>query len=141
MVNLEVVDVDEMKLNTVIHIGTDCPNLKKLCLQGCHFQMQPGDWTMVDALCNANSHQHQNSNLFSKRERKRLRLIDGGGVLLFDNLRSFDIYLKSPAHMPVFQLILSHAPNLEKLIFDQFYSDYDESLSLAHCSNGIIFRR
>ena len=30
--------------------------------------------------------------------------------------------------MPVLQLIVSHAPNLENLIFDQFYSDYEESL-------------
>lgn len=46
----------------------------------------------------------------------------------FEKLTSLDVYLKSPTHMPVFQLLVNQCVNVECLIFDQFYCDYEESL-------------
>ena len=47
----------------------------------------------------------------------------------FEKLKSLDVYLKSPTHLPIFQLLLGlSTKNLEVLIFDQFYCDYEESL-------------
>ena len=51
ILHLELVDVDEINLNGILMLGANCTNLKKLCLHGCHFQMQPEDIGTVDALC------------------------------------------------------------------------------------------
>jgi hypothetical protein len=62
---------------------------------------------------------------------KRLRLASTSSIIEvkpFEKLLSLDVYLKSPAHMPIFQLLVSQTNQLERLIFDQFYCDYEESL-------------
>ena len=51
ILNLELVEVDEVNLNAILLIGAHCINLKKLCLHGCHWQMQVEDARMVDKLC------------------------------------------------------------------------------------------
>ena len=43
-------DIDEMNLNAVILIGDRCPNLTKLALIKCHYQMELGDVRSVDRL-------------------------------------------------------------------------------------------
>jgi hypothetical protein len=43
-------DIDEMNLNAVILIGDRCPNLTKLELIKCHYQMEIGDVRSVDRL-------------------------------------------------------------------------------------------
>ena len=53
--NLELVDIDEVNLNAILLIGEQCLNLQKLCLHGCHFQIQPEDVGTVDSLCRAKS--------------------------------------------------------------------------------------
>ena len=47
---LSLNDVDEMNLNAVILIGDRCPNLTKLELIKCHYQMEIGDARSVDRL-------------------------------------------------------------------------------------------
>ena len=64
-------------------------------------------------------------------KQKRVRMTSTSSleeIKPFENLQSLDIYLKSPTHMPIFQLLVSLSKNLESLIFDQFYCDYEESL-------------
>ncbi len=132
IVNLELIDIGEINLNAVIIVGAHCPSLNKFCVHGCQFQMQPEDTNTVEAMCNAIKN---NNNSSSREDRKRVRLTSassGSGTavpdLLFAELKSLDIYLENPSHMPVFQLLISMAPNLERLIFDQHFADYDESL-------------
>ena len=55
IINLELVDIDEVNLNAILLIGEQCLNLQKLCLHGCHFQIQPEDVGTVDSLCRAKS--------------------------------------------------------------------------------------
>ena len=57
IIHLELVDVDEINLNGILMLGANCTNLKKLCLHGCHFQMQPEDVGTVDALCQSKIHE------------------------------------------------------------------------------------
>lgn len=64
---------------------------------------------------------------------KRLRLTSTSSSAVielhpFENLKSLDVYLTSPAHLPIFQYLVNQATRLETLIFDQFFSDYSESL-------------
>lgn len=62
---------------------------------------------------------------------KRLRLTStstSSALNPFENLKNLDIYLTSPAHLPIFQYLVNQASQLETLIFDQFFSDYSESL-------------
>ena len=51
-------DIDEMNLNAVILIGDRCPNLTRLALMKCHYQMEIGDVHAVDRIvkerCNPN---------------------------------------------------------------------------------------
>ena len=42
----------------------------------------------------------------------------------FEKLKSLNVYLKSPTHVPILQYLVHQAINVENLIFDQFYSDY-----------------
>ena len=63
IVHLELVDVDEINLNGILMLGANCTNLKKLCLHGCHFQMQPEDVGTVDALCQSKIHESGKSNI------------------------------------------------------------------------------
>ena len=49
----------------------------------------------------------------------------------FQKLHHLDVHLKSPAHMPVFQYVLSFSRNISNLSFEQFYVDYDESLIIS----------
>ena len=68
---------------------------------------------------------------FFSGKQKRLRLTSTSTVeelKPFEQLKSLDVYLKSPAHMPIFQLLVNQCKNLEVLKFDQFYCDYEESL-------------
>ena len=51
LVHLELVEVDEVNLNAILLLGSHCINLQKLCLYGCHFQMQVEDAGIVDELC------------------------------------------------------------------------------------------
>ena len=51
LVHLELVEVDEVNLNAILLLGSHCINLQKLCLHGCHFQMQVEDARVVDELC------------------------------------------------------------------------------------------
>ena len=51
IIHLELVEIDEVNLNAILMLGAHCINLKKLCLHGCHFQMQPEDAITVDSLC------------------------------------------------------------------------------------------
>ena len=46
----------------------------------------------------------------------------------FEKLKSLNVYLKSPTHVPIFQYLVYQAIHVESLTFDQFYSDYSESL-------------
>ena len=46
----------------------------------------------------------------------------------FEKLSSLNVYLKSPTHVPIFQYLVHQATQVETLIFDQFYSDYSETL-------------
>ena len=69
--------------------------------------------------------------IYISGKQKRVRMTSTSSleeIKPFENLQSLDIYLKSPTHMPIFQLLVSLSKNLESLIFDQFYCDYEESL-------------
>ena len=63
---------------------------------------------------------------------KRLRLTSTSSMAdlkkPFESLKSLNVYLKSPTHMPIFQYLVNQATNLEILHFDQFLCDYNESL-------------
>ena len=48
--SLVLADIDEMNLNAVILIGDRCPNLTKLKLIKCHYQMEIEDLHSVDRL-------------------------------------------------------------------------------------------
>jgi hypothetical protein len=61
MVHLEMVDIDQVNFNAILLLGAHCPNLKKLCLHGCHFQIQPEDSSTIDALCQ--QYKNNNNNL------------------------------------------------------------------------------
>ena len=46
----------------------------------------------------------------------------------FEKLKSLNVYLKSPTHVPILQYLVHQAIHIESLMFDQFYADYSESL-------------
>ena len=131
--------MDEVNLNAMLMIGANCMNLQKFCLHGCHFQMQAEDARMVDSICqNASGKgcvifldEYCVSILFTGKP-KRLRMTSTCSVADFNqpfgNLKSLDVYLTSPTHLPIFQYLVNQAVNLEVLIFDQFFCDFSESL-------------
>ena len=125
IVNLEMVEVDEVNLNAILLLGSHCVNLHKLCLHGCHFTIEIEDARLVDELCCKSVNI---SDPDSRPKRLRLTSLSNDLIVPFEKLQSLDIYLTSPTHLPIFQYLVYHASNLETLIFDQFYCDYDETL-------------
>ena len=49
----------------------------------------------------------------------------------FRHLNELDIYLNSPTHLPVLQYILTFSIRITHLTFEQFITDYDESLIMT----------
>ena len=49
----------------------------------------------------------------------------------FQQLKYLYVHLKSPAHLPVFQYVLSFSKIIRYLTFEQSYVDYEESLIIT----------
>ena len=49
----------------------------------------------------------------------------------FQQLECLNVHLNSPAHLPIFQYIISFSKSITSLVFEQFYADYEESLIIT----------
>lgn len=70
LTKLELVDCDEMNLNSLIMIGDACPKLTSLIISCCHFMVDAEQRNRINELCSLQTKSQRKSPFFKLRELK-----------------------------------------------------------------------
>ena len=105
LTRLELVDCDEMNVNSLLIIGDSCPQLSSLTLSCCHFNVDPDERARINEICSLQTPTRA----------------------LFKNLRIVNFKFSSPVHLIMMKLPLHFAHNLSSFSLDLFDQPLDDS--------------